>query len=63
MYRHHYLASEHARDRQREMIAQADQQRLARTLRDFAKASQHPQHATRPAGRFLQRIRRALPAA
>jgi hypothetical protein len=33
------LHSLHARERQREMIAQADRQRLARQLRDVTRAS------------------------
>ena len=57
MFTHPYLASQLARERQRDMLAQADQQRLARQLRDLARTS--PQ-----AGRTERRTRyRALRAA
>ncbi len=41
---HPYIASQLARERQREMLAQADQQRLARQLRDHARASRQREH-------------------
>jgi hypothetical protein len=37
-----YLNSLNDRERQREMTAQADRQRLARQLRDLTRASQRP---------------------
>jgi hypothetical protein len=57
---HPHVASQIARERQREKLAQAGQQRLLRQLRDLARASRHPQQATRPMTRPLLRIRRAL---
>ena len=50
MFTHPYLASQLARERERDMLAQAGQQRLARQLRDLARAS-------RQAGRTQQRPR------
>lgn len=38
---HPYVARQLARERQREMLAQADQRRLARQLREHARASRH----------------------
>jgi hypothetical protein len=63
MVRHPYLSRQLARERQGDWLRKADQQRLTRELRDLARASQHAQHATRPTGRLLLRIRRALPSA
>ena len=45
---HPYVASQLARERQREMLAQADKQRLARQLRDHARASQHEREHPAP---------------
>jgi len=39
MFTHLYVGSQLARERQREMQAQADQQRLVRQLREHAKAN------------------------
>jgi hypothetical protein len=39
MYTHPYISLQIARDRQRELIAQADQHRMAREMRDLARAS------------------------
>jgi hypothetical protein len=51
-----HLNSLNARERQREMIAQADRLRLARQLRDLTRAS-------RPAGPIRGRHRAGLGAA
>jgi hypothetical protein len=56
MFTHPYLA----RERQRDMLAQADQQRLARQLRDLARASQGAARAQR---RLTRPVRRGDPAA
>jgi len=53
MFTHPYIGSELAGDRQREKLARADQHRLARQLRDHARASRRTQRAR-------QRPRRAL---
>jgi hypothetical protein len=53
MFTHPYLSSQIASDRHREMLASAEQQRLARQLRAQARASQ-------PAGRAAGRLRRSL---
>jgi hypothetical protein len=50
MFTHPYFASQLARERERDMLAQADQQRLARQLRDLARTS-------RQAGRTERRTR------
>ena len=47
MFIHPYLGSQLARERQRDMLAQAHQQRLARQFRDLARASRR---AEPPAG-------------
>jgi hypothetical protein len=48
-----YLNSLNARERQREMIAQADRQRLARELRDLTGASRLVGPARGPRRRIL----------
>jgi hypothetical protein len=58
---HHYLSSLIGRERQRDLMAQADRDRLARELSDLARAS-HPAGTSRrpdPAGRaaVLTRLR------
>jgi hypothetical protein len=58
---HHYLSSLTGRERQRDLMAQADRHRLARQLSDLARASR-PAGASRwpdPAGRaaMLTRLR------
>jgi len=53
----------HAHERQREMIAQADRQRLARQLRDVARASRRPgpPRGSRRAGLGAAVLARLLP--
>jgi hypothetical protein len=53
MFMQPYTGGQLARERQRDMLAQADRQRLVRQLRQHAKA-------TRPAARTEPRLRRAL---
>jgi hypothetical protein len=57
MFTHPYLASEITRERQRDMLAQADQQRLVRQLRDLARASRRTQRAEWRMTRSLKRSR------
>ena len=45
MFIHPYLGSQLARERQRDMLAQAHQQRLARQFRDLARASRRAEPA------------------
>ena len=45
---HPYVASQLARERHRERLAQADKQRLARRIRDHARTSQHQSEASAP---------------
>jgi hypothetical protein len=60
MFTHPYLGSQLARERQRDMLAQADQQRLVRQFRDLARASRRAE----PAGRRMTRVfKRTRPAA
>jgi hypothetical protein len=59
MVTHPYIASQLARERQRDMLAQASQHRLARQLRHLARSSRHTQRAGRPVTRVLRRIRPA----
>jgi hypothetical protein len=59
MFTHPCIASQLARERQRDMLAQASQQHLARQLRHLARSSRHTQRAGRPATRVLRRIRPA----
>jgi hypothetical protein len=56
MFIHPYMSSQLARERQRDMLAQADQHRLARELREHARASRRVERAER-------RLRHALRAA
>jgi hypothetical protein len=60
MFTHPHLASEFARERQRDMLAQADQQRLVRQFRDLAKASRRAERAQRRTTRSLKRSRPAV---
>jgi hypothetical protein len=48
MFTHPYISSALTGDRQREMLARADQQRLVRQLRDHARASRRAERARRP---------------
>ena len=45
MFTHPYIGSQLARERQRDMLAQAHQQRLARQFRDLARASRRAERA------------------
>jgi hypothetical protein len=58
---HHYLSSLIGRERQRDLMAQADRDRLARQLSDLARASRPAGTSRRPdlAGRaaVLTRLR------
>jgi hypothetical protein len=56
MFTHPYVGSELARERQREMLAYAEQQRLFRRLRAESRAAPHAERPER-------RIRRVLRAA
>ena len=63
MFTHPYIGSQLARERQREMLAQADQQRLVRQLREHARATRRAQRAGRRITRLLKRTRpAALPS-
>ena len=53
MYQHPYIASQVAKQRQREILAQAEQHRRARQVLALARASQR-------AGRAEHRIRQAI---
>jgi hypothetical protein len=55
MFIHPYLA----RERQRDMLAQADQQRLVRRVREFARASRREEPTGRRMTRAFKRIRSA----
>jgi hypothetical protein len=57
MYTHPDIAGQLARQRQRDMLAQAEQQRLRRQLRDLATT---PPNAERTRGRPRRAWRRAL---
>jgi hypothetical protein len=59
MFTHPYLGSQLARERQREMQAQAGQQRLARQLREHARATRRSQRAGWRITRLLKRARPA----
>ena len=59
MFTHPYVGSQLARERQREMLAQAGQQRLVRQLREHAKATRRSQRAGRRITRLLKRTRPA----
>jgi hypothetical protein len=63
MFAHPYLSSQLARERQRDMLAQAERQRLAAKFRDTARASRRAQSGTRPMTRSPLRSLRALPRA
>jgi hypothetical protein len=60
MCTHPHIASQLARERQRDMLAQASQQHLVRQLRHLARSSRHTQRAGRPVTRVLRRIRLTL---
>ena len=60
MFTHPYISSQLARDRQRETLAHAGQQRLVRQLREDARASRS---AARDGRRMTRPLRRLRPAA
>jgi hypothetical protein len=60
MSMHPYIGSQLAGDRQREMLAQADQQRLVRQLRKDVRTSRR---AGQAGGRMIRLFRRPRPAA
>ena len=63
MFSHPRLGSQLARERQRDLLAQAGQQRLARQLGDLARASRRAAPARRPMTRVFKRTRpAALPS-
>jgi hypothetical protein len=63
MFTHPYIASQLTAERQREMLARAHQQRLARQLRGLARAARRAQRADRRRTRPLKRTRpAALPS-
>jgi hypothetical protein len=53
-----YLASQAAKDRQREMLAQASQQRLGQQTRALARASRRAERAQRRVRRAVRRVLR-----
>lgn len=57
MYQHPYLASHLTKQRQRELLAQADRYRQSRHLAALAKASRRAERAER---RLRQAVRKAL---
>jgi hypothetical protein len=59
MFTHPYLASELVYERQCDMLAQADQQRLVRQLRDLARASRRAAQVKR---RMTHSRKRSRPA-
>ena len=58
MFTNSYFTAELGRDRQREMLARAEDQRIARQLRARSRAAQSG--AAESAGRPSRRLRRAL---
>ena len=57
MHMHPYVASQLARERRRDMMAQAQRQRRARQLMALARASRRAERAER---RMRQEVRKAL---
>ena len=53
-----YLASQAAKDRQREMLAQASQQRLGQQARALARASRRAERAQRRVRGAVRRVLR-----
>ena len=53
MFTHPYIGSQFARERQRELVAQANQQRLIQQLRQSARAAKRAQRAVRQLPRTL----------
>jgi hypothetical protein len=63
MFIHPYAGSQLARERQRDMLAQAGQQRLARQLREHARASRRAEGTERRLRRAVRTALRLRPAA
>jgi hypothetical protein len=64
MTMHPYIGSQNSRERQREMMAQAERWRLERQLRDLARASRRAEaarHTRRRARRTFASLTRLLP--
>jgi hypothetical protein len=64
MTMHPYIGSQNSRERQREMMAQAERQRLERQLRDLARASRRGEagrRTRRRARRTVAPLTRLLP--
>lgn len=59
MFANPYLASGIVRERQRDLLAQADQWRKVRQLRNLARASRRADRAERRTSRALKRSRTA----
>ena len=59
MFTHPYVASQLAREHQRDMLAEASQQHLARQLRHLARSSRDTQRVGRSVTRVFRRIRPA----
>jgi hypothetical protein len=63
MFTHPYIGSQIARERQREMLAQADQQRLVRQARESARGSRRAEGTERRLRRTLRTALRLRPQA
>jgi hypothetical protein len=59
MFTHPYIGSQLVCERQRELLARANQQRLVQHLRAHARAAQCAQRAVRRLPRMFRRIRPA----
>ncbi len=62
MYMHPWIGSELARERQRDLLAQAHQHRLVHELREHARASRRAERAERRLRRALRAARRTAAA-
>jgi hypothetical protein len=60
MFTHPYIGSQLARERQREMLVEADQQRLVCQLREHTRASRRAAWAGRRITRVLKRTHPAV---
>jgi hypothetical protein len=63
MFTHPYIGSQLARERQRDMLAQAGQQRLARQFREHARPSRRAEGTERSLRRAVRTVLRLRPAA
>jgi hypothetical protein len=59
MFTHPYIGSQLARERQRDMLAQAGRHRLVRQLREHARTTRRAQRDGRRVTRVLKRTRPA----